>query len=277
MLRRILAVLDELPYSEALTRLGIEWSREFGAELHGLVLIDESVVDRAEPVPLGASYYRRWIKESRRESLSGRAQLLAERFRIQCAKARIRSQVKLESGVAETIVLSESQRYDLILIGRESDFDYGAPTPQARTLHRILRRSARPLVVVPEHVPSARAVLVAFSDELPSARALQMFEALGLHRERRVYILNVSPTRDEAERMCARAADFLSSHRIVLELLPIVSSAPPAEVIQEHVGRLKPGLVVMGAYGRPKVSEIILGSVTRTMLQKCPVPLFLYH
>ena len=57
----------------------------------------------------------------------------------------------------------------------------------------------------------------------------------------------------------------------------LVTSAPPAEVILEQIGRLNAGLLVMGAYGQPVLREFFLGSVTRTVLQECRVPLFLFH
>ena len=55
------------------------------------------------------------------------------------------------------------------------------------------------------------------------------------------------------------------------------SSAPPAKVILEQIGRLNAGLLVMGAYGQPGLREFFLGSVTRTLLQETPVPLLLFH
>jgi nucleotide-binding universal stress UspA family protein len=33
----------------------------------------------------------------------------------------------------------------------------------------------------------------------------------------------------------------------------------------------------MGAYGQPTLREFFLGSVTRTVLTRATVPLFLYH
>ncbi len=57
----------------------------------------------------------------------------------------------------------------------------------------------------------------------------------------------------------------------------VVSRASPGEVILEEVWKLDPGLLVMGAYGRRAWREFLFGSVTRTVLERNPVPLFLYH
>jgi nucleotide-binding universal stress UspA family protein len=37
------------------------------------------------------------------------------------------------------------------------------------------------------------------------------------------------------------------------------------------------GLLVMGAYGRPRLSELVLGGVTRHVLAASPVPVMLSH
>lgn len=55
------------------------------------------------------------------------------------------------------------------------------------------------------------------------------------------------------------------------------SSAEAGKLIQEQVRRLKAGLLVMGAYGQPTLLEFFLGSVTRTILEESPVPVFLFH
>ena len=73
------------------------------------------------------------------------------------------------------------------------------------------------------------------------------------------------------------ASKFLSDHQIESVPHAFTSSASPAEVILEQVRRLNAGLLVMGAYGQPVLREFFLGSVTRTVLEKSPVPLFLYH
>jgi nucleotide-binding universal stress UspA family protein len=49
------------------------------------------------------------------------------------------------------------------------------------------------------------------------------------------------------------------------------------ETILAQARQLNAGLVVMGAYGQPTIREFFLGSVTRSLLQSSPLPLFLYH
>lgn len=81
----------------------------------------------------------------------------------------------------------------------------------------------------------------------------------------------------EAAGHVRRARLFLKHH--LVEAVPHVlePSASPARLILDQVRRLGAGLLVMGAYGQPVLREFFVGSVTRTALGECPVPLFLYH
>ncbi len=58
---------------------------------------------------------------------------------------------------------------------------------------------------------------------------------------------------------------------------PLASTAAPAEVILEQLKPCDARLLVMGAYGQSALREFFLGSVTRTLLCACPVPVFLSH
>ena len=51
----------------------------------------------------------------------------------------------------------------------------------------------------------------------------------------------------------------------------------PARVLLELTRIAAPGLLVMGAYGQPGIREFFLGSMTRTLLEKGTVPMFLFH
>jgi nucleotide-binding universal stress UspA family protein len=70
---------------------------------------------------------------------------------------------------------------------------------------------------------------------------------------------------------------FLHGHDVVAQAHILTTSASPAQVILQQVRQLKASLLVMGAYGRSTLRELLGASFTHTMLRESPVPLFLYH
>jgi nucleotide-binding universal stress UspA family protein len=74
------------------------------------------------------------------------------------------------------------------------------------------------------------------------------------------------------------ACEYLSRHGIHAALHD--RHAAPDDVgdaLLRGVGEVDAAFVVMGAYGRPRALELLLGGVTRHMLARCPVPLLLAH
>jgi len=50
-----------------------------------------------------------------------------------------------------------------------------------------------------------------------------------------------------------------------------------ADAIIEQSEELGSGMIVAGAFGHNRLREMLLGSVTRELLKKSPIPLLLAH
>ena len=181
-------------------------------------------------------------------------------------------------GSPDELIAAEAQSCDLVLLARGSHFHFTAREDDTdEILKKILKDVPRPIVVVPATPVPDGPIVIAYDGSLQAARALAAFQTTGLGESREVHIVSVAASAAVAAEHAERAREFLSHHQI--EAVPVVqeSSAPPATVILEQIGRLHAGLLVMGAYGQPGLREFFLGSVTRTLLQETPVPLLLFH
>ena len=87
----------------------------------------------------------------------------------------------------------------------------------------------------------------------------------------------IDPQPQRAAGWAARALAFLQSHYIQAHVHALVTAAAPAQVLLEQVHTREAGVLVMGASGRSRLREFFGTSLTRTMLEASPVPLFLYH
>ena len=85
----------------------------------------------------------------------------------------------------------------------------------------------------------------------------------------------------DADELAARAthgvADYLRSHEYRVEAHPIVSDVHPSEALRIQVADRNIGTLVMGAYGRRGLRELLFGSTTSSLLEAPPCALFLYH
>src|SRR5689334_4919387 len=120
MLRSILVALDESPWSEAATTLGLEWAKRFGAGLVGLGIVDTSSIMGAEFVSIGATEFKRRRDEARVADADKRVTDMLDRFRDRCSSAGIPAGSIKDTGDSAECILRNAHRCDLILLGRET-------------------------------------------------------------------------------------------------------------------------------------------------------------
>jgi nucleotide-binding universal stress UspA family protein len=127
-------------------------------------------------------------------------------------------------------------------------------------------------------VPAARIngtpVLVAYDGSLQAGRTLQAFVESGLGADREIYVASLG---NQAQESADLARDFLSAHAMAPRLLIEESAAQSALQLLKIAQQIQAGLIVLGAYGQPRLKEFFLGSVTKGVLAATTVPLFLYH
>lgn len=284
MLSNILIGLDTPDHARMLTELGIRWARRFGARLVGLATVDETGIRAIEPLgSIGGTagvnpvYYMGY--ENRMAEYRQQAEGLLADFAARCAEAGVAHEEITAVGSPHELIEREAGARDIILLPNRSHFRFTTheDEPDDGLLKRILKDTPRPVVAVPETPPPDGPAVIAYDGSLQAERALAAFEATGLAGSGPVHVVSVAGYAAEASHQAEHARQFLAQHRVEAVTHAMESSAPPAVVILDQARRLGAGLLVMGAYGHPVLREFFLGSLTRSVLAECPIPLFLYH
>jgi nucleotide-binding universal stress UspA family protein len=200
------------------------------------------------------------------------------RFETRCREAGLTPRMLEARGRPDAKILEEMQAHDLTLIGRHVNFLFETKSEDAQTRDNVLHRAGKPVVVVPEEPAKAGGdILVAFDGSSAAKRALRAFAESGLAHGRKVFVASVDDDGEQAWEMATRGVDFLAALAVASRPRSVVSALPIADAILELRAKLGAGMLVTGAYTRSRLSELIWGSVTHTLLEKTPVPLFLHH
>lgn len=170
---------------------------------------------------------------------------------------------------------------DLVVVGQvDPQRDRDRPVVQPQDL---VFNCGRPLLVVPyvgRFASVGERVLVGWNGSREAARAVSDAMPL-LTAAKRVVLLAVNPKSGPAgigEEPGADIARNLSRHGCRVEAARIsTDQVDPGDTLLNTVSDESCDLVVMGAYGRSRLREQVLGGMTRFMLQHMTVPVLMSH
>ena len=181
-------------------------------------------------------------------------------------------------GFPNDILSDYSRTYDLVVVGQPSGktgSQYFEPHPD-----QIALQSGRPVLVAPQgfdQMELSRDAVVAWDGQRAAARALS--DAMDiLEEEDKVTVLHVGDS-DASVRLPGRdLMQHLSRHGIHADLsVQPRASMAISDIILNTLADSGAGLLVMGAYEHSRFSEMLLGGVTREVVQRSHVPVLMAH
>jgi nucleotide-binding universal stress UspA family protein len=279
--KSILVHLDGLPRCEARVKLSARLALEHESHLIGLA--PTGLVHLPQEVAAGISRWPDYV-QSARAGFSQRARAAAEKFignAESCALMSFEGRVEEEDSIVSTV--AHGRCSDLVVIGQT---DHRATTPllSADFPQQVLLRIGRPVLLVPyagEFTTHGSNVLVAWRDTRESARALN--DALPLlRRARKVSVVSFKHVGEAAEphfseQQLNNVQEWLARHGVNSQPSQEVTNIDTGEAILSHAADLSADLIVSGAYGHSRLSEFVLGGVTRTLLSHMTVPVLMSH
>ena len=182
-------------------------------------------------------------------------------------------------GAAGSTVGMRARHADLTIVARPS----GATASSSHAvLEGALFESGRPVIVVPpgwKGKEIGRNVLIAWKPTREAARALADAEDF-IAGASRVSIVTVDakPSQGYGEHPGADIASHLATRGSKPELFNVDSAGrTETKAILDQATAMGADLIVMGAYGRSRMSEFIFGGVTRDIVTTSPLPVLMSH
>jgi nucleotide-binding universal stress UspA family protein len=240
------------------------------------------VVGIAAPPPIGeyAVYISdSWYKE--RENDQARLQKYIKHVNEIVVKRSVSADVDngyVEESWLEGVIGRRAIYADLTLVGAGLADN---ATLKDSVLNGALFESRRPVLLSPKGSKvtlSPKRVLVAWDSRVEASRAVsEAIEVLKTADE--VHVTIVDPDTAENKSGAEPGADvatYLARHRVkvIVDRLPRMGLST-ADVLKKHAVDISADFIVMGAYGHSRLRERIFGGVTKSMLDKPPLPILL--
>jgi len=275
MTLELLVHIGRLPPQGAGLRAALAMASRLGARLDALHVVDlpaaAFTVPEAVPMQLDAVRQR-----------ASDAKAIAGDWATLLASHDLRGNWRVGNGDTVTVLAHASAGYDLVVMERSSTMRGDAPVGFG-VVSRTVFASSRGVLVVPEAASVdtlGKHVLVAWSGSRESALAVRSSLPM-LRKASRVTVIDGS--RDEDMGTCAlpdtNICGWLETHGVTAEVrrLDDAALASPGPALLDIAHTEGVDLIVMGAWGRSRLSEMVLGGTTRYLFMQSDVPMLVAH
>ncbi|WP_286668167.1 universal stress protein [Variovorax flavidus] len=275
----ILVHLDHSEHCAARIELAATLARQHGSHLIGLV--PTGLFDGTIPADAIAGKDADFIAASS-DYLRVRAEGVARTFKklIQGPRA-VSCEVRLVDQPSVDAVVRHGRTSDLVIVGQTQRDDADAMTAGDLPAQAILH-GGRPVLVVPPAETSrelgknalvawdgSREAAVATRDSLPLLSKAASVTLVSLYRR--------EAPRSDGELLIPQTLAWLLRHGIEARSEQHVADGGIADALLSHAAGSDAGLIIVGGYGHARAREMVLGGVTRELLERMDVPVLMAH
>jgi nucleotide-binding universal stress UspA family protein len=192
-----------------------------------------------------------------------------------CRDAHVPCETTHETGGLIQVMLDHERRSDLVVLGQRGEHAQWAGGMLGSSVERMVRASVKPCLVTPEKFHPVKHMLIAHDGSIESGKALHAGIDLAVTIDAEVTIITVCQHEAEetASKVLNDAVQLAQDHKLKPHAQLIHGNAE-SEILS-HCESAHATLIVMGAYGRTRIRELILGSTTSHVLRKARVPVLL--
>lgn len=274
MAKTILLVLPAAD-SGARVRAAAAFCEKTGAHLSVLV------ASFAPPVPVGEyglAVSDSWTKE-RQTDLDQLQKAVAD-VTAQLSASGVSSDVSsayAEAGMMDEEIGRRAMHTDLTLVNAARAPDNMLPTA---AIEGTLFNARNAVLLTPAGAEGAwppKRVMIAWDSRVEAARAVhEALDYLKGAQDVRVVMVDPQANGVSGPEPGADIAVYLARRglKVTVDRLPGAGHLI-SDVLMQRAADMQADLIVMGAYGHSRLRERIFGGVTRSMLEKPPLPLFL--
>jgi nucleotide-binding universal stress UspA family protein len=277
--KNLLVHLDETEACKGRVAAAIALAKAQEAYLTGLALAIEASV----PAYIGGQLPVEVLDVQHAQMLE-RGRAAAALFDKALAAAGQQGESRVVSGLdidSARVIALHARHADLVVLGQEEP--EAATALPRHTVEDVVLSAGRPALVVP-YIGAGKTlgqrVMIAWDASREAARAVNDAMPL-LEQAKAVTVLSVNPRPGvdrHGEEPGADIALHLARHGVKVDVQRTqVEEIDVGDTVLSRLADLSSDLLVMGAYGHSRLREVVLGGVTRTLLESMTVPVLMSH
>ena len=175
-------------------------------------------------------------------------------------------------------VIKQTTYADLLILSYQIFYRNDSNRRDTNLLYQILKGSRCPVLIVPSNVNAIDNLIFTYDGKESSVFAIKAFSNLFAEstKNKVTSILTVTPSLEEEMKNEKFLLELVKHHYYNVGVQLLEGSNISQEIIN-FADSVENPLVIMGAYGRSSISNLILPSVARGIIKKRRIPLFIAH
>jgi nucleotide-binding universal stress UspA family protein len=184
----------------------------------------------------------------------------------------VRGEYATEVGKTARKIVERAAWVDLVALSLTRKKRNKAATGFGTGFQKIIQRSPRPILVVPENANSSfERALLAYDGSPKADEALYLAAYLANHW--RLSLAVLSAGKESANMALERARDYLTKRRVEVEY--IAKERPAVNAILSTASDLESDLIIMGGFGYRPLFQIFVGSTVLNVLKSFDQPVLI--
>ncbi|MFP6654370.1 MAG: universal stress protein [Myxococcota bacterium] len=271
MIERILVATDGSEDASAAEQTAMGLASRLGAQLSAISVID----DRLLRAPVGGGLALPGFPEAEVTAYyRTRAEAVARRFSERARGEGIEASCEVLQGTPEDRIVEKVQAADLLLIGRSGTPRSGQGGLLGATVDSVLRQTGKPTILVPSGAPLTGPLVLGF-DGSPGARiAAQLAVTLANGLNEAVHVFVDSKDKGRAVARFDEVRQLVGGLSVPVRETSSTLGRPDVKIV-DTAREVRASLIVMGAYGRNRITEYFVGSNVSSVARISPVSVLL--
>ena len=274
MFKNIMIAIDGSAYTESVINYAVALAKIYDSQIHVLTVADVRIFEWASAmgadgfvtiVPSGA------YQEESVKILEEKCEKILQKCASLLENDHVRFKLEKMVGSPVEIILSKAQIADLVIMGKRGEFERWDNHELGVTVQMVCRNITKPLLVVKKDFRPIQRILLGYDGSVHANKALQYSANLAERYHAAIVVVCVTDDKDFGRLCCQEAADYLEAY--TSEVPREVISGTPDRALVGYAQTNNMDLIAIGAFGRSRIREAILGSTTEHILRfsTCPI------
>jgi nucleotide-binding universal stress UspA family protein len=271
MTSSILIATDGSEAAAAAERFGAELAARLKARVVGVCVVEDRFARGMSDDGLGVAPPP---AEPMANYLKARAEATCRRFAERASSAGSECTTEVLQGIADDRIVERGQKTDLLVVGRDGQHAAYRTGLIGSTASGVIRKTAKSALVVPSRAQLAGPIVLAFDgsagSRLGANLALQIATRLG----EPIHVFVDSKDKGRAIARFEEVRSLVGALPVPVREISSTLGRPDVKIV-DSAREIHAGLIVMGAYGRNRITDYFLGSNSAAVVRTSPVAVLL--